>query len=108
MDVLWTVIQVFAFLAGLTVYVIVTSPNFIAEVIIRTAVFLYKIAKPLFTRPGEMFEIPEGTFKIEEEKNEYLNPELYIVNVGPFPGVYGSKEIYEEHCRCETEKLIRL
>ena len=107
MDVLWTILQAFVILFVVIVYVIVTSPNFIAEVIIRTGVFLYKIAKPLFTRPGEMFEIPESTsFKIEEERNEYRNPELYTVNSGPFPGVYGSKEIYEEHCRCETAKLL--
>jgi len=74
MEVFWTVLQVLGLLAFAVGYVIITSPNVIADVIYRVVKLIYNLYKPLFTRPGETFEIPESTFKIEEDKNESQNP----------------------------------
>lgn len=74
MEVFWTVLQVLGLLVFVVVYVIITSPNVIADVICRVVKLIYNLYRPLFTRPGETFEIPESTFKIEEDKNDSQNP----------------------------------
>jgi hypothetical protein len=61
------------FLFGTFFFIIMSTPDAIGRFVTWIGRLVFDLYKPLFVRPGEIFEIPNETMKMAEDKR-FTNP----------------------------------